>query len=92
LGWRAPAARQVHDPSAVWLVSSISIRRDMRRTTYRAGPCGLGTGGTGPNPAPTRHPVTWQDVRGEAGAAWADIADGPAGADAAHPRPSGGST
>ena len=32
LGWRAPAARQVQDPSPVWLVSSMSIRRDMRRT------------------------------------------------------------
>ena len=36
LGWRAPAARQVQDPSPVWLVSSMSIRRDMRRTRYLA--------------------------------------------------------
>ena len=31
-------ARQVHDPSPEWLVNSMSIRRDMRRTRYRA-PC-----------------------------------------------------
>jgi len=37
LGWRAPAARHVHDPSPLLLVNSISIRRDMRRTRYRAG-------------------------------------------------------
>ena len=36
LGWRAPAARQVQLPSGVWLVSSMSIPRDMRRTRYRA--------------------------------------------------------
>ncbi len=36
LGWRAPAARQVHDPSPIWLVNSMSILRDMRRTRYRA--------------------------------------------------------
>ena len=36
LGWRAPAARQVQDPSPVWLVSSMSMRRDMRRTRYLA--------------------------------------------------------
>ena len=29
-------ARQVHDPSPDWLVNSMSIRRDMRRTRYRA--------------------------------------------------------
>ena len=52
LGWRAPAARHVHDPSPLLLVSSISIRRDMRRTRYRAGgpiwcsaPREAGTGG-----------------------------------------------
>ena len=42
LGWRAPAARHVQDPSPPLLVNSISIRRDMRRTRYRArhpGPC-----------------------------------------------------
>jgi hypothetical protein len=37
LGWRAPAAPHVHDPSPLLLVNSISIRRDMRRTRYRAG-------------------------------------------------------
>ena len=31
-----PAARQVQDPSPVWLVNSMSIRRDMRRTRYLA--------------------------------------------------------
>ncbi len=35
-GCRAPAARHVQVPSAAWLVSSTSIRRDMRRTRYRA--------------------------------------------------------
>jgi hypothetical protein len=44
LGWRAPAARQVHDPSAARLVNSMSIRRDTRRTRYRAGPSTRGTG------------------------------------------------
>jgi len=53
LGWRAPAARQVHDPSPVWLVNSMSILRDMRRTRYRAWrPC--------PMPDRDRHPVTWR--------------------------------
>ena len=52
LGWRAPAARQVHDPSPVWLVSSMSIRRDMRRTRYLAWH-------RLPMPGPDRHPVTW---------------------------------
>jgi hypothetical protein len=32
----APAARHVQEPSLLWLVNSISIRRDMRRTRYRA--------------------------------------------------------
>ncbi len=52
LGWRAPAARQVHDPSPVWLVNSMSMRRDMRRTRYLA---------WRPSPMPRRdgHPVTW---------------------------------
>src|ERR1019366_10750789 len=36
LGCFAPAARHVHDPSLLLLVNSISIRRDMRRTRYRA--------------------------------------------------------
>ena len=36
LGLARPAARQVQDPSAVWLVNSMSIRRDMRRTRYLA--------------------------------------------------------
>jgi len=35
-GWRAPAALQVKFPSGARLVSSISIRRDMRRSRYRA--------------------------------------------------------
>ena len=62
LGWRAPAARQVHDPSPDWLVNSMSILRDMRRTRYLAwSPC--------PMPGRDRHPVTWpQDVRMTAGA------------------------
>ncbi len=51
LGWRAPAARQVHDPSAAWLVSSTSMRRDMRRTRYLAG---LRT-----ESKSATHPVTW---------------------------------
>ena len=52
LGWRAPAARHVHDPSPVWLVNSMSMRRDMRRTRYLAWhPC--------PMPSRDRHPVTW---------------------------------
>ena len=37
LGCLAPAARQVHVPSGRWLVNSMSIRRDMRRTRYLAG-------------------------------------------------------
>ena len=36
LGCRAPAARQVHDPSPALLVNSMSMCRDMRRTRYLA--------------------------------------------------------
>jgi hypothetical protein len=62
LGWRAPAARHVHDPSPLLLVNSISIRRDMRRTRYRAGRpprCrGPVRGGTETLSAP----ITWPHV------------------------------
>jgi hypothetical protein len=58
LGWRAPAARHVQDPSAVWLVNSMSIRRDMRRTRYRARR-------RRPMPPAGGHPITW--VRTSAG-------------------------
>ena len=63
LGWRAPAARQVHDPSPVWLVNSMSIRRDMRRTRYLAE-------AAGPVPGPGRSSRNMgADVRRSAGAA-----------------------
>jgi hypothetical protein len=52
LGWRAPAARQVQDPSALRLVNSMSIRRDMRRTRYRAR-------NVAPMPGSRGHPITW---------------------------------
>ena len=52
LGWRAPAARHVHDPSPVLLVNSMSMRRDMRRTRYLPGD-------VPPMPALDWHPVTW---------------------------------
>ena len=58
-GWRAPAARHVHDPSSVRLVSSISILRDMPAVTlprHRAGPYQEAV--TGPRrPSP---PVVWR--------------------------------
>ena len=47
LGCRAPAARQVHEPSAILLVNSISMRRDMRRTRYRASGLVKGRAGFG---------------------------------------------
>jgi hypothetical protein len=62
LGCFAPAARHVQDPSLLLLVNSISIRRDMRRTRYRAwGPSKVRTGFWA---VLTRcgHPVLWPGV------------------------------
>ena len=84
LGWRAPAARQVHDPSPVWLVSSMSMRRDMRRTRYLAWH-------RPPMPGHDRHPITWAGRPPECGSR----RDGPSTHRAAVRRchvPSGGST
>jgi len=56
-GWRAPAARQVQVPSSLLLVNSISIRRDMRRTRYRAVGAGRAAEPSDVMPGLPRHPV-----------------------------------
>jgi hypothetical protein len=62
LGWRAPAARHVHDPSPLLLVNSISIRRDMRRTRYRAERPLRCRGALGAAAKPGFGPITWPHV------------------------------
>ncbi len=62
LGCRAPAARHVHDPSLFLLVNSISIRRDMRRTRYRAERPTWCRSPHGARTCDSTPPLTWRHI------------------------------